>query len=266
MIDFRQLWKRLSWSAVFIGVAIYAIFWSPAWIFTLFTEVFVILGLLEYFRMAEQKGFFINRYLGLFFGALLPFQRYFPGEAVILTVAVLCLFIFNFHRRMKDNAIVSSALTLFGLVYVAWFFSFLTKIRALENGALWVFYIIFIIKAGDAAAYFAGKQFGKNKLIAHVSPNKSVEGAVAGFLVTVILSLLSKFYLPNTRLLHFAVLGVVFGLLSQLGDLAESLLKRDAGVKDSGVIPGLGGVLDIIDSLLLTLPILYYYLVVAQNL
>ncbi|OGW84786.1 MAG: hypothetical protein A3C35_03480 [Omnitrophica bacterium RIFCSPHIGHO2_02_FULL_46_11] len=229
-------------------------------------EVFIVIGLLEYFNLAQKKGFFINRYLGLMFGVLLPLPHYFPGDAIVLTVALLCLFIFNFHRAFKGNAILSTALTLFGLIYVAWFFSFLTKIRALENGALWVFYIIFIIKAGDAAAYFAGKQFGKNKLIAHVSPNKSVEGAVAGFLVTVILSLLSKFYLPNTRLLHFAVLGVVFGLLSQLGDLAESLLKRDAGVKDSGVIPGLGGVLDIIDSLLLTLPILYYYLVVAQNL
>ncbi|MBI4367928.1 MAG: phosphatidate cytidylyltransferase [Candidatus Omnitrophica bacterium] len=266
MIDFRQLGKRLSWSAVFIGAAIYAIFWSPAWIFTLFTEVFVILGLLEYFRMAEQKGFFINRYLGLFFGALLPLQRYFPGEAVILTVAVLCLFIFNFHRRMKDNAIVSSALTLFGLVYVAWFFSFLTKIRALDHGPLWVFYLILIVKAGDAAAYFVGKSYGKHKYIVHVSPNKSVEGAVAGFSFTFLLSLLSKTYLTHVPILDLAILGALFGILGQLGDLAESLLKRDAGVKDSGNIPGLGGILDVIDSLLLTIPVAYYYLTTIQGL
>lgn len=265
MSDTKQLLKRLTWSAVLIAVALYTIFLSPWWVFLIVIEAFVILGLIEYFNLAQRKGFFINRYLGLTFGALLPLPCYFPGEAVILTVAILCLFIFNFHRHLKDHAIVSSALTLFGLVYVAWFFSFLTKIRILPHGALWIFYLIFIIKAGDAAAYFIGKSFGTHKYIAHVSPNKSIEGAVAGFLATVAFSLLSKFYLVNTSFSHLAILGVVFGILSQLGDLAESLLKRDAGVKDSGNIPGLGGILDVIDSLLLTIPVLYYYLTTVQD-
>lgn len=266
MIETKQLLKRLSWSAVLIGVSVYAIFFSPSWVFLAIVEIFVVLGLLEYFNLAQKKGFFINRYLGLMFGMLLPLPRYFPGETIILTAAVLCLFIFNFHRAFKDNAILSTALTLFGLIYVAWFFSFLTKIRAFQDGALWVFYIILIIKAGDAAAYFVGKQFGTHKLIAHISPNKSVEGAIAGFLATFILSIASKVYLQSTPLLHLAGLGIIFGVLSQLGDLAESLLKRDAGVKDSGTIPGLGGILDVIDSLLLTIPVLYYYLSVTQNL
>ena len=260
------LLKRLLWSAILIVVASYTIFFAPGWFFLLVIEVFVILGLLEYFNLAERKGLFVNRYLGLVFGALLPFSHYFLGEPIIiLTVAVLCLFVFNFHRALKDNAILSTALTLFGLIYVAWFFSFLTKIRALDDGALWIFYLILIVKTGDAAAYFAGKQFGKHKLIVHVSPNKSVEGAVAGFLVTCFLSLASIMYLPRVPFAHLAGLGIAFGILSQLGDLSESLLKRDAGVKDSGNIPGLGGVLDVIDSLLLTIPILYYYLMVTQE-
>jgi len=266
MSDTKQLLKRLTWSAILIAVAVYTIFLSPWWLFLLVIEAFVILGLIEYFNLAQKKDFFINRYLGLTFGALLPLQCYFPGEAVILTVAILCLFIFNFHRHLKAHAIVSTALTLFGLIYVAWFFSFLTKIRALPHGALWIFYVIFIIKAGDAAAYFIGKNFGTHKYIVHISPNKSVEGAVAGFLVTVALSLLSKLYLVHTPLSHLVVLGIVFGVLGQLGDLAESLLKRDAGVKDSGNIPGLGGILDVIDSLLLTMPVLYYYLTTMQGL
>ncbi len=266
MNDTKQLLKRLSWSGILIAIALYTIFLSPWWVFLAVVEAFVILGLIEYFDLAEKKGFFINRYLGLTFGALLPLPCYFPGEAVILTAAILCLFIFNFHRHLKDHAIVSSALTLFGLVYVAWFFSFLTKIRVLEHGALWIFYLIFIIKMGDAAAYFIGKSFGAHKYIVHVSPNKSVEGAVAGFLVTVAVSVLSKVYLSHTPISHLVVLGVVFAILGQLGDLAESLLKRDAGVKDSGNIPGLGGVLDVVDSLLLTIPVLYYYLTTMQEL
>ena len=266
MNDLKQLGKRLIWSAFLIAVAAYAIFLAPWWLFLVVVETFVVLGLLEYFNLAQRKGFFINRYLGLTFGVLLSLPYRFPGKVVTLTIAILCLFIFNFHKRLKNHAIISTSLTLFGLIYVAWFFSFLTKIRALEHGALWIFYLILIIKMGDAAAYFIGKKFGTHKYIVHISPNKSVEGAVAGFLFTVAFSVGSKLYLIHTPIVDLVILGIVFGILGQLGDLAESLLKRDAGVKDSGNIPGLGGILDVIDSLLLTIPVLYYYLTSLQGL
>ena len=260
MSETGQLRKRLLWSAIFCSVTAYTIFLAPAWFFLLIVEIFIFLGLSEYFHMAEQKGFLINRYLGLTFGALLPLPFYLSGETIILSMAVLCLFIFNFHRQLRVQAMISTALTLFGLIYVGWFFSFLTKIRALPHGPLWVFYIILIIKVGDAAAYFIGKRFGIHKYAVHISPNKSVEGAAAGFLATCLASVISKIYLPEASWVHLVILGAVFGILGQLGDLAESLLKRDAGVKDSGHVPGLGGILDVIDSLLLTIPVLYYYL------
>lgn len=259
MNETRQLFKRLFWSAIFISVASYAIFFAPLWLFLLVVESFIVIGLLEYFNLAERKGFFINRYLGLTFGVLLPVPFYFPGEALVLTMAMLCLFIFNFHRSLKEHAMVSTALTLFGLIYVAWCLSFLTKIRALDHGARWVFYVVFMVKMGDAAAYFVGKRFGAHKYAVHISPNKSVEGAIAGFLTTFVCSLSAKLYLLHVPLSHLAILGIIIGILSQLGDLAESLLKRDADVKDSGQIPGLGGVLDVLDSLLLTIPVTYYY-------
>lgn len=260
-----QLYKRLIWSAILVAVSAYAIFSASSWFFLATVEVLIVLGLLEYFQMAEKKGFFINRVLGLIFGMLLPLAFHLPGETIVLTVAVLCLFIFNFHRRLREQAMASTALTLFGLIYIGWFFSFLTKIRVLPNGPLWIFYLVFILKMGDAAAYFIGKRFGTHKYIVHISPNKSVEGALAGFVMTVVTSLLSKIYLPLVPLGHLFGLGVLLGILGQLGDLAESLLKRDAGVKDSGNIPGLGGVLDVMDSLLLTIPVLYYYLTVIYS-
>jgi len=265
MSEPTQLGKRLIWSTLLVGMSLYAIFWAHPLIFLLVVEGFIVLGLLEYFNLAERKGFFINRTLGLSFGVLLAIQPHLPGEAIVLTLAMLSLAVFNFQRHLREQAIVSTALTSFGLLYVAWCLSFLVKIRALAGGAAWVFYCILVIKLGDAAAYFIGKRFGVHKYAASISPNKSMEGSVAGFIATCGASVMSKVYLPNTPLGHLVVLGLVLAILGPLGDLAESLLKRDAGVKDSGNIPGLGGILDILDSLLPSVPVVYYYLVMIER-
>lgn len=260
MAETSSLAQRLAVSAVLVSVGVYAIFWAPPWFFFLVVEAFVVLGLNEFLTLAEKKGLVINRVLGLFFGALLPLSYYFPSESLIFVIGCLGLFIFNFHRRLRDQALVSTAVTTFGLVYVAWFFSFLMKIRYLPNGAKWVFYTILIVKLGDAAAYFIGKAFGRVKLVEHISPKKSVEGAAAGFLTTVLASVLSKLYLPHVDIIHLFVMGVAVAFLAGFGDLAESLIKRDVGVKDSGALPGLGGMLDVLDSLLLSVPFVYYYI------
>ena len=258
----NQLTTRLFYSTVLIAVSVYTIFFAPAWLFFLIVEAFVLLGLNEFLSLAEKKGIIINRAIGLFFGSLLPLSYYFPAESLILVVCCLALFVFNFHRKLRDQALISTAVTAFGVIYVAWFFSFLMKIRYLTNGAKWVFFVILVVKSGDAAAYFIGKAFGKIKLLEHISPKKSVEGALAGFWGTVLVSLASKIYLPEVALIHFLVMGIALGFLSILGDLAESLIKRDVGVKDSGTLPGLGGILDVLDSLLFTIPFVYYYLTV----
>lgn len=264
--EMTQLGKRLSWSAVLIALTAYTIFFSPCWFFICVVEAFLLMGLWEYFSLAERKGFFINRYLGLTFGALLPIPFYLHGDVLVLTVALLCIFIFNFQKSFHDHAIIGTALTFFGIVYVAWFFSFFAKIRAFEHGPSWIFYILLTVKGGDAAAYFIGKRFGVSKLAVHISPNKSVEGAIGALAGTFLFSIFSKIYLPHVGWIHLAALGLVVGVLSQLGDLAESLLKRDAGVKDSGYIPGLGGILDIIDSLLFVIPTIYYYVALTEGL
>lgn len=255
-----SLTKRLLYSAIFITLAIYSIFFAPNWIFFLVVEAFNLVALYEFYEMAEKKGIFINKFLGLIFGAMLPFSFYFEGESIIILVTILCLFIFNFHRSLKTNSLMSTAVTVFGIFYVSFLFSYLAKVKHLENGAAWVAYVILVTKLGDAAAYFVGSRFGKHALIPHISPHKTIEGAVANFITCVVVSLLAIFYIPNVSWIHLLILGSVLGILSQLGDLAESLIKRDVGVKDSGNIPGLGGVLDIIDSLLFTVPFAHYYL------
>ena len=265
MVEAKQLTKRLISSAVLLALSLYAIFGVPKWAFILLLEVFIWMGLSEYFDIAEKKGFVLNRYLGLVFASLFPLSYYVPAESAVFLVAVLCIFTFNFHRRLKDQALVSTALTIFGLIYVAWFLSFLAKIKWLDGGSFWVMYVIVVVKLGDSGAYFIGKSYGRHKYAVHISPNKSVEGAVGGFLVTVLASVLSKSYLPSVPFFHLFWLGVVVGILAQLGDLAESLIKREVGIKDSGHWPGLGGALDVLDSLLFVLPCVYYYLQVFQS-
>lgn len=255
-----SLVKRLFYSFIFIILSLYTVFFAPNWFFFLVVEAFSLVALYEFYEMAEKKGIFINKFLGLVFGATLPFSLYFQGESVIILVTILCLFIFNFHRRLKTNSLMSTAVTVFGIFYISFLFSFFAKVKHLEYGTEWVFYILLVTKMGDAAAYFVGTKFGKHPLIPHISPHKTIEGAVANFFTCIIVSLLSFLYIPNVGWQHFLILGIVLGVLSQLGDLAESLIKRDVGVKDSGHIPGLGGVLDILDSLLFTVPFTHYYL------
>ena len=121
-------------------------------------------------------------------------------------------------------------------------------------------YLILVTKSGDIGTYFIGKRLGKHSLIPRISPKKTVEGALGGLLFSVVVSLASIGFLPVFSLLHLFVMGLILGVLAQIGDLSESLIKRDCGAKDSGrTLPGLGGVLDITDSILFTAPIFYFY-------
>lgn len=254
------LTKRLWVSLVLVPACGATILWAPHWIFFLVVVGFILVALNEFFAIAEGKGLIIHRGFGLGFGAILPFAAYSSLQAPLVLIACIALFIFLFNRRSPDRTISSVAVSVFGIVYVSWFFSYVIKLRLLPDGAWWAFYAIAIVKAGDAGAYFIGKKFGRTKLLPLVSPNKSVEGAVGQMLVTILLSLVFRFIIPGVHWWHFLLLGLAVGLLAILGDLAESLIKRDGGVKDSGIVPGLGGILDVLDSLLFTVPFVYFYL------
>lgn len=256
-----QLGKRLVTSAILVSIAISTIFYAPLWLFTLVVEILVVIALYEYLALAEKKGLPINKIEALVLGALIPLAFVFKMDLFALFTACLVLFLANFRKERLHQAFVSTAVSFLGVVYVAWFFSTLIYLRQMPYGAQWVFFAALVIKGGDAGAYFIGRKLGKTKLLEHVSPNKSVEGAVAGFVTSVILALISMTFIPHVAFHHFLFLGVLTGIISQLGDLSESLIKRDAGIKDSGAMPGLGGILDVLDSLLLTIPLVYFYLI-----
>ena len=140
--------------------------------------------------------------------------------------------------------------------------TFFIKIRYLDNGLVFLATVLLITKAGDIGAYLLGSRFGRRLLISRISPKKTKEGFLGGLLFSVLVALACKAFMPAIfSSLHLLILGFFLGFLGQLGDLSESLMKRDCGIKDSGnIFPGLGGALDCIDSLLFTGPVFYFWI------
>jgi len=259
-----MLIKRIISSILLLCVL--AITISVDWLFGLLITAFSIIGLYEFFTMLEKKGINIYKYFGIAIGAILPlsilsrFELTRNWELLFIVLALLFLIIMQFRRRNNSGVIVDISTTIFGILYISWFLSFMIKIRYLSGGMGLILAVILITKLGDIGAYFIGMRFGKTPLIPHISPKKTVEGAVGGLIFSVIGALISKSFL-NIAHLHLMFMGIFLGILAQLGDLSESLMKRDCQVKDSGIIlPGMGGALDFIDSLLFTAPAFYFYM------
>jgi len=199
-------------------------------------------------------------------GAFLPLamvstdpQR-FPA---VLTLLVL-LFALHFLFRFKDihAAARETALLCFGFLYVPLLLGHLILLRLAPHGVQWIFFLLVVVMTGDSAAYYVGSSWGKRKLYPEVSPKKSIEGALGGLAGSLTGAVVFKLlWFPDLPLIHCLVVALFAAVLAQLGDLFESLLKRSFGVKDSGmIIPGHGGILDRLDSILFAAPVLYYYL------
>lgn len=259
-----MLIHRIFSAIILIGIIIASVFYE--WLFNLMIILFIAVGLYEFFTMLENKGIKIYKYFGIGMGIIIPLSimsRFEPTkkwELLFIVLMLLFLIIMQFKRRNNSGVIVDISTTVFGIIYVSWFFSFLIKIRQLDGGTGFFIAVLLITKLGDIGAYLIGKRFGRTPLMPRISPKKSVEGAVAGLVFSVCGALLSK-PLLNFTYPHLIFVGIFIGLLGQIGDLSESLIKRDCQVKDSGnILPGMGGVLDEIDSLLFTAPVFYFYL------
>jgi len=241
------------------------------WLCALLITVFIILGLYEFFNMLQNKGIKPYRFFGFAVGTLIPLSLVFRFELTknwelfCIVLALLFLLIMQLRRRQNAGMVVEISTTLFGIVYISWFLSFLIRIRYMTDGLGLLLAVLIITKLGDIGAYLVGSRFGKTPLLPLVSPNKSLEGAIGGLVFSVLGAFASKF-LIDFHPWHLVFLGCVLGILGQLGDLSESLMKRDCQVKDSGrILPGMGGVLDFIDSMLFTSPVFYFYMSIVLN-
>ena len=230
-------------------------------------------GLYEFFYMVKKKDVPIYSYVGILIGLLIPlttFTRFAltkNWELLFIVLGLLLILFMQFARQDNRNAILGLSTTLFGVLYVSWFFSFLVKIRLLlpgVEGVKLLGFIILVTKCGDIGGLVIGSAIGKHPLLPKVSPNKSVEGTLGSLVFSAMIAVIFRSFLPpeiNFPIWQIAIMGLFFGALGQLGDLSESLIKRDCGVKDSGkLLPGLGGVLDMIDSLLFSAPAFYLYI------
>ena len=268
-----NLWKRILVGVVAIPLILLASAKGGVF-FLLFVDAVIAIGVLELFGLERAKGMQPNRALGVL-GALGLSWAFFFGksDAVVLVLIgmVLVLLTVELGRKEAGSALMNAGGTLLGVLYLGLAGGALLLIREgtgrlsySESGRV-VMLVLIMLWTMDTAAYFVGRPFGRHKLFPRVSPKKSVEGAIGGLVGALLVAMVGAHtftsFLPMG---HNIALGGIVGAGGQVGDLAESLLKRDAGAKDSStLLPGHGGVLDRFDSLFFAGPLAYGYLKVV---
>lgn len=281
--QFADLSKRASVAVGSLFVVILLIIFAANPVVSIIIAALVAaiaaIGVWEYARLANSKGVQPSIYLMMTVAifevaAFFIAHKWFHSQELPVFIFAVGLGLFFLNRfRRAEEALLNVAVEFFGVAYVAVPLSYMLAIlypiapSTVEDGRWWLCYLIFVTKITDIGAYFVGRIWGKHRLAPVLSPNKTVEGAIGGLISTIVLSLLMV-YLGRMfagrafplEYLDALFLGILIGIFGQIGDLAESLLKRDAAVKDSSRLPGLGGVLDTIDSLIFTAPIVYFYL------
>jgi phosphatidate cytidylyltransferase len=280
----RQFKHRLLMSSLGTLILIFSIYYSST---SFFKPFFILLNagiisiaLLEYYQLTQRKGFKPLVTLGIGFSIAyilalaLSFNHILLESLPSLVLLISLLLFFFMFFKQQSSSIGNLAVTLFGIVYLtiplgcALRINYFYPSTDLADGRLWLAYVLIVSKMTDIGAYFCGKSFGRTKLAPMISPKKTVEGALGGTAASLITSILISLFFPFTTLaasfkitmMQSIWVGLLISILSQIGDLAESILKRDAGVKDSSDLPGLGGMLDIVDSLVFTLPLMYLLL------
>ena len=264
--------KRILTAAVGIPILLYTVWNDTPYFFAGLTFLAIVLGLYEFYSLASKLGLRIFS-AGGYAAAVVVTAAFVRNEpawivAAIAALAVLSLGIALLRPGDATNALASSSATVFGVVYVALLAAFLIGVRMTPDTAgtarlaaklLTTFFAMVMMT--DTGAYYTGRSLGRHKLAPRISPGKTIEGSIGGFITAILAGFVCRLvFFPQIPLFHVIVLGAVIGLIGQIGDLAESLLKRGADVKDSGsVFPGHGGMLDRVDSILFCAPILYYY-------
>lgn len=256
--------KRVLTALVGLPLFLLLVFKASHPVFSLAVLVVALLGLKEFYDLAARGENGVQKFLGLLMGALLIRGFYYADFTLMVRVLALAVLVTLLFRTFSGRAVTHAAqevgVTLLGLLYVCFFFGYLVLIREQPNGRAWIFFLFLLIWSGDTGAYYVGRAVGKRKLLEKISPNKTVAGAVGGLATTVAAAWLCRpFLFPDLPVWPTTILALVLGVAGQVGDLAESLIKRASGAKDSGnLLPGHGGVLDRFDGILFAAPVLYY--------
>ena len=261
-IEKRKVWMGL----IMVPPIVLLISLGPPVVLYLMVLLATFLGLREYYNLTLPHSKWIERTLGIGLGLVLSIILSFGETKEISLFLVLILLILSilFMATSKDlsSTISKMGITLFGILYIGFLLSYVSLIRNITYGKLWVLFLMTTIWAGDISALLSGSLLGRHKLYPKISPNKTFEGlggAIAGSIIVALAFHL--LFLPGLEKSSCILLAIGLGALGQLGDLTESMVKRSAQVKDSGtLIPGHGGMLDRLDSFLFSAPFLYYSL------
>jgi len=285
--------RRLLSTVVLWTVILAAMFSGNRYIadgvFVLLVAFLALSGLVEFYGIAEKRGLASFKISGVIGGLLLMVGTFLnltghlgstgsPArvndfETSFLIVFVLGLCVRQFVSKANTAGLVAISTTLFGLMYVPWLLNFIQKINFFpfapgspaDAGKYFLLYFILITKFSDMGAYAVGSLIGKHKMIPRISPGKTWEGFFGAIAVSTGASMAFVYFfgakMVGMNYLHAVILGVILSITAVIGDLIESLFKREVGVKDSGALfPGIGGILDLLDSLLFNAPIMYLYL------
>jgi phosphatidate cytidylyltransferase len=258
------LGRRLLSTLVLLPLFVWMVMQGPVWLFGAVIVLVGALGQWEFTGMFERGGVRTFRLVGLLGGSVLTASFALPAsERVTLTAVLLTIFGVGLFRRDSSErpAWEPIAVTLFGVCYVNWLLGYAIWLRDLDDGVEWILLLVSVTWLGETAAYVVGSTLGRHKLAPSISPRKTVEGAVAQLAVSVLAALGARaWFFPALSLESAIVVGLLLGVVGQAGDLIESAIKRSVGTKDTGrLIPGHGGMLDRMDSLLVNTPVLFYY-------
>jgi phosphatidate cytidylyltransferase len=262
----KQHLNRWLTAAVALPVLGFIIGLGPGWLLLSLVVLVTAGGMLELLTLLLPETQSWVRITALTAGLLVPLATYWQGIIGLSVATVAVIFVaLTVHLLLyaKQKAVLQSlGIMVFALLYIPFLLSHVLLLFQVESGRRWIFFLFFVIFAGDTGAYYAGHRWGRHKLWPAVSPGKTVEGAVGGLLSSLAIALLvGKLLLSlgqfgTTFLLS---VGFVIALAGQMGDLMESMLKRVSQVKDaSGILPGHGGLLDRLDSLIFAFPLTYY--------
>lgn len=273
-----NLKKRLGSSIIAIALTTTLLSFSHCenlrFLIAFIASLAIAIPLWEYFQIAIQKGYHPISKIAIACSILYTYFSFLETQFAYLQhssyfILLLSLFIFFIsHFFYREQILANIAIAFLGFIYVTVALTCVLKILYLHSvshpnlGKWWCIYLLVVTKSTDIGAYLIGSLIGKRKIATRLSPNKTLEGSIGGLFFSIFSSLLMYFsnaYI-NISLIQALLLGIFLSIVAQLGDLSESLLKRDANIKDSNSLPGLGGVLDTLDSLAFTAPFLYFLL------